>query len=86
MNSYYETQKYHKYYFSKVLSFDEFKLVKSTDGSVSFYICNNIVGQTIVIVKGRIFDNLIKCFFYCHYKARSHVKFIIIDMYFSYFF
>lgn len=84
MDSFYETQKLYKYYLPKVLSFDEFKSVKSADGAMSFHMCNGITGQTIDIVEDRRLDNLIKYFYYFDYKARSKVKFIIIDMYSPY--
>ena len=81
MDSYYETQKLYKHYLPEVLSFDEFKSVKSADGAMSFHMCDGITGQTIDIIEDRRLDNLIKYFFYYDYKARSRVKFIIIDMY-----
>ena len=84
MDSYYESQKIYKHYLPKVLSFDEFKSVKSADGAMSFHMCNGITGQTIDIVEDRRLDNLIKYFYYYDYKARSRVKFIIIDMYSPY--
>lgn len=84
MDSYYETQKLYKHYLPKVLSFDEFKSVKSADGAMSFHMCDGITDQTIDIVEDRRLDNLIKYFFYYDYKARSRVQFIIIDMYSPY--
>ena len=84
MDSYYETQKLYKYYLPKVLSFDEFKSVKTADGAMSFHMCDGITGQTIDIIEDRRLDNLIKYFFYYDYKARSRVQFIIIDMYSPY--
>ena len=84
MDSYYETQTLYKHYLPEVLSFDEFKSVKSADGAMSFHMCDGITGQTIDIVEDRRLDNLIKYFFYYDYKARSKVKFIIIDMYSPY--
>lgn len=84
MDSYYESQKIYKYYLPKVLSFDEFKSVKSADGAMSFHMCNGITGQTIDIIEDRRLDNLIKYFYYYDYKARSRVQFIIIDMYSPY--
>lgn len=84
MDSFYETQKLYKHYLPKVLSFDEFKSVKSADGAMSFHMCDGITGQTIDIIEDRRLDNLIKYFFYYNYKARSKVKFIIIDMYSPY--
>lgn len=84
MDSYYETQKIYKHYLPNVLSFDEFKSVKTADGAMSFHMCNGITGQTIDIIENRRLDNLIKYFYYYDYKARSRVQFIIIDMYFPY--
>ena len=84
MDSFYEIQKLYKHYLPEVLSFDEFKSVKSADGAMSFHMCNGITGQTIDIIEDRRLDNLIKYFFYYDYKARSRVKFITIDMYSPY--
>ena len=84
MDSYYDTIKLYKHYLPEVLSFDEFKSVKSADGAMSFHMCDGITGQTIDIVEDRRLDNLIKYFFYYDYKARSKVKFITIDMYSPY--
>ena len=84
MDAYYETQKLYKHYLPKVLSFDEFKSVKTADGTMSFHMCDGITGQTIDIIEDRRLDNLIKYFFYYDYKARSRVQFIIIDMYSPY--
>ena len=84
MDSYYGTIKLYKHYLPEVLSFDEFKSVKSADGAMSFHMCDGITGQTIDIVEDRRLDNLIKYFFYYDYKARSRVKFITIDMYSPY--
>ena len=84
MDSYYETQKLYKHYLPEVLCFDEFKSIKSANGSMSFHMCNGITGQTIDIVEDRRLDKLINYFLYYDYKTRSHVKFIIIDMYSPY--
>lgn len=84
MDSYYDSQKIYKHYLPEVLSFDEFKSVKSADGAMSFHMCNGITGQTIDIVEDRRLDSLIKYFFHYDYKARSRVKFITIDMYSPY--
>ena len=84
MDSYYEKQTLYKYHLPEVLSFDEFKSVKSADGAMSFHMCDGITGQTIDIIEDRRLDKLIKYFFYYDYKARSRVKFIIIDMYSPY--
>ena len=84
MDSYYDTQKLYKNYLPDVLSFDEFKSVKSTDGAMSFHMCNGITGQTIDIVEDRKLLSLLKYFGYYSFKARNSVKFIIIDMYSPY--
>ena len=84
MDSYYDTQKLYKNYLPEVLSFDEFKSVKSADGSMSFHMCNGETGQTIYIVEDRKLLSLLKYFSYYSFKARKSVKFIIIDMYSPY--
>ena len=84
MDSYYDTQKLYKNYLPEVLSFDEFKSVKSTDGAMSFHMCNGETGQTIDIVEDRKLLSLLKYFGYYSFKARKSVKFIIIDMYSPY--
>lgn len=84
MDSYYDTVKLYKNYLPKVLSFDEFKSVKSADGSMSFHMCNGETGQTIDIVEDRRLMSLLSYFSYYSHKARSNVKFIVIDMYSPY--
>ena len=84
MDSYYDTQKLYKNYLPEILSFDEFKSVKSADGSMSFHMCNGETGQTIDIVEDRKLLSLLKYFGYYSFKARKSVKFIIIDMYSPY--
>jgi transposase len=84
MDSYYDTQKLYKNYLPEVLSFDEFKSVKSADGAMSFHMCNGETGQTIDIVEDRKLLSLLKYFGYYSFKARQSVKFIIIDMYSPY--
>lgn len=84
MDSYYESQKLYKHYLPEVLSFDEFKSVKSADGAMSFHMCDGLTGQTIDIIEDRRLDKLLKYFSYYDYKARSKVKFVIIDMYSPY--
>ncbi len=84
MDSYYETKKLYKHYLPTVLSFDEFKSVKTDDGAMSFHMCDGITRQTIDIIEDRRLDRLIKYFYYYDYKARNRVKFIIIDMYSPY--
>ena len=84
MDSYYNIQRLYKNYLPKVLSFDEFKSVKSADGAMSFHLCNGLTGQTIDIVEDRRLSSLLKYFSYYSHKARSKVKFIVIDMYSPY--
>ena len=84
MDSYYDNQKIYKNYLPKVLSFDEFKSVKSADGAMSFHLCNGETGQTIVIVEDRKLLSLLQYFSYYSFNARKSVKFIVIDMYSPY--
>jgi transposase len=84
MDSFYDTQKLYKHHLPKVLSFDEFKSVKSADGAMSFHMCNGETGQTIDIIEDRRLTNLLKYFSYYTFNARKSVKFIIIDMYSPY--
>ena len=84
MDSYYDTVKLYKNYLPNVLSFDEFKSVKSADGAMSFHICNGLTGQTIDIVEDRRLFSLLKYFSYYSFNARHSVKYIIIDMYSPY--
>ena len=84
MDSYYDTQKLYKNYLPKVLSFDEFKSVKSASGAMSFHMCNGETGQTIDIVEDRKLLSSLKYFSYYSFKARKSVKFIVIDMYSPY--
>ena len=80
MDSYYDNQKLYKNYLPKVLSFDEFKSVKSADGAMSFHLCNGETGQTIDIVEDRKLLSLLQYFSYYSFNARKSVKFIVIDM------
>ena len=64
MDSYYDNQKLYKNYLPKVLSFDEFKSVKSADGAMSFHLCNGETGQTIDIVEDRKLLSLLQYFSY----------------------
>lgn len=84
MDSYYDSLKLYKSKLPTVLSFDEFKSVKSADGAMSFHMCDGITGQTIDIIEDRRLNNLIKYFHYYDYKTRSKVKFVVIDMYSPY--
>ena len=84
MDSYFDNQKLYKNYLPKVLSFDEFKSVKSADGAMSFHMCNGETGQTIDIVEDRRLLSLLRYFGYYSFNARKSVKFIVIDMYSPY--
>ena len=72
MDSYYNTQKLYKNYLPQVLSFDEFKSVKSADGAMSFHLCNGLTGQTIDIVEDRRLPSLLKYFSYYSSFIRSN--------------
>ena len=84
MDSYYNNVKLYKHYLPEVLSFDEFKSVKSADGNMSFNLCNGKTGKIIDIVENRQLNYLLKYFSYYTHKARKNVKFIVIDMYSPY--
>lgn len=84
MDSYYDTVKIYKNYLPKVLSFDEFKSVKSADGAMSFNLCDGETGQIIDIVEDRRLVSLLKYFARYSHKARANVNLIVIDMYSPY--
>lgn len=84
IDSYYKGIKLYKHYLPEVLSFDEFKSVKSADGAMSFNICNGQTGKIIDIVEDRKLMSLLKYFAYYTHKARANVKLIVIDMYSPY--
>ena len=84
IDSYYDGQKLYKHYLPEVLSFDEFKSVKSADGAMSFNMCDAKTGKIIDIVEDRKLTSLLKYFAYFTHKARSKVKLIVIDMYSPY--
>ena len=74
IDSYYDGQKLYKHHLPEVLSFDEFKSVKSADGAMSFHMCDGKTGKTIDIVEDRKLNSLMKYFSYFTHKARSNVK------------
>ena len=84
IDSYYDTQKLYKHYLPEVLSFDEFKSVKSAEGAMSFHMCDGKTGKTIDIVENRKLNSLMQYFSYFTHKARCKVKLIVIDMYSPY--
>ena len=85
IDSYYELDsKVYKNTLPQVLSFDEFKSVKSADGAMSFHICNAKNGKTIDIVEDRRLNSLIKYFSRYSSVSRMNVKYIVIDMYAPY--
>lgn len=84
MDSYYDDVKLYKNFLPKVLSFDEFKSVKSADGAMSFNMCNGITGKIIDIVEDRRLFSLMKYFSRYSFQARCKVEIIIIDMYSPY--
>jgi transposase len=74
IDSYYEGKKLYKHYLPEVLSFDEFKSVKSADGAMSFHMCDGKTGKTIDIVEDRRLLSLMEYFAYYTHKARSKVQ------------
>lgn len=63
----------------EILSFDEFKSVKSADDAMSFHMCDGKTGKTIDIIEDRKLNNLLSYFSYYTHKVRSKVKLIVID-------
>ena len=84
IDSYYETKKLYKNYLPEVLSFDEFKSVKSADGAMSFHMCDGRTGKTLDIIEDRRLNSLLRYFAYFTHNARSKVKLIVIDMHSPY--
>ena len=84
MDSYYDGVKLYKNHLPKVLSFDEFKSVKDADGKMSFIMVNGENGKVIDVIQDRKLMSLLKYFSYYSRKARSKVKYIVIDMYSPY--
>ena len=85
IDSYYELDnKVYKHTLPEVLSFGEFKSVKSADGAMSFQVCNGKNGKIIDIVEDRKLNNLIKYFSRYSRESRMNVKDIVIDMYTPY--
>lgn len=84
IDSWYEGKKLYKNHLPEILSFDEFKSVKSADGTMSFHMCDGKTGKTLDIVEDRKLNSLLKYFSYFTHKARSNVKLIVIDMYSPY--
>ena len=85
IDSYYQLDdKVYKNFLPKVLSFDEFKSVKSADGAMSFQVCNGKTGKIIDIVEDRKLNNLMKYFSRYSRNSRMNVEVVIIDMYVPY--
>ena len=85
IDSYFELDnKVYKNTLPQALSFDEFKSVKSADGTMSFQVCNAKNSKIIDIVEDRKLNNLMKYFSRYSRDSRMNVKTIVIDMYTSY--
>ena len=84
IDSYYEGKKLYKNYLPEILSFDEFKSVKSADGSMSFNMCDGKTGKILDIVEDRKLNNLMKYFSRYSRSSRMNVEVVIIDMYVPY--
>ena len=57
-----QVRKLYKNYLPEILSFDEFKSVKSAECAISFHMVDGKTGKTIDIVEDRRLTNLIKFF------------------------
>lgn len=84
LDSYYDADTVWHNYLPQNICFDEFKSVKSADGSMSFNMCDALTGKTIDIVENRQLDYLIKYFSRYSKEAKHNVKNIVIDMYSPY--
>ena len=62
IDSCYQGKKLYKNYLPEILSFDEFKSVKSAEGAISFHMVDGKTGKTIDIVEDRRLTILIKFF------------------------
>ena len=62
IDSCYQGKKLYKNYLPEILSFDEFKSVKSAEGAISFHMVDGKTGKTIDIFGDRRLTNLIKYF------------------------
>ena len=60
IDSYYDGKTLYKHYLPEVLSFDEFKSVKSADGAMSFNMCDGKTGKIIDIVEDRKLNSLMR--------------------------
>jgi len=82
IDSYYELdKKVYKHTLPEVLSFDEFKSVKTADGAMSFQVCNGKNGKIIDIVEDRKLNNLMKYFSRYSRDSRMNVKVIVTLVY-----
>lgn len=81
INSFYETHNPHQNKLPENLCFDEFKSVKSAEGSMSFVFCDADTGDLIDIVEDRRLSSLLKYFARFSRTARYKVKRVVIDMY-----
>jgi len=85
IDSYYELDsKVYKHTLPQVLSFDEFKSVKSADSAMSSQVCNGKNGKIIDIVEDRKLNSLIRYFSRYSRESRMNVKVIVVDMYTPY--
>ena len=66
------------------MGFDEFKLVKSATGAMSFIFCDSDTGKIVDIVEDRRLHVLREYFLRYTKQARTSVETIVIDMYSPY--
>ena len=80
INSFYDYYKPNYNYLPKHFCFDEFKLVKSTAGAMSFIFSDFVTGQIIDIEKDRRLPVLKDYFLQYSKWAGNKVKTIVIDI------
>ncbi len=84
INSHFSDYTPNKMFLPKVLCFDEFKSVKTSEAAMSFIMCDGESHKIIDIVEDRKLNNLINYFSRYTIEARNNVEHIVIDMYSPY--
>ncbi|WP_298971612.1 ISL3 family transposase [uncultured Fusobacterium sp.] len=84
MDSCYPNFKVNKEHLPETICIDEFKSVKNIDGAMSFVFANYQSKNIIDIVEDRRLHSLTEYFSRFSLEARSHVKYICMDMYTPY--
>lgn len=84
INAFRNSYKINHNYLPPILCFDEFKSTKDISGAMSFIFADTQTHKIIDVVEDRRYNHLEKYFFQFTKKARSSVKFVVMDMYSPY--